>query len=131
MTKAGSKGGNLRDKLDGNELDLSLSDLNEVPVKELVSTAPRGPALALGLDPAALCPASVSSVVREGGGGGSGPETPGAPRPAPAFSPGCTRVTLARFQKVGGAAASPATGVSGVRSQPPPRPPFHSAQFRA
>lgn len=43
MTKAGSKGGNLRDKLDGNELDLSLSDLNEVPVKELVSTAPRGP----------------------------------------------------------------------------------------
>lgn len=43
MTKAGSKGGNLRDKLDGNELDLSLSDLNEVPVKELVSTVPRGP----------------------------------------------------------------------------------------
>lgn len=43
MTKAGSKGGNLRDKLDGNELDLSLSDLNEVPVKELVSRAPRGP----------------------------------------------------------------------------------------
>lgn len=42
MTKAGSKSGNLRDKLDGNELDLSLSDLNEVPVKELVSTAPRG-----------------------------------------------------------------------------------------
>lgn len=40
MTKAGSKGGNLRDKLDGNELDLSLSDLNEVPVKELVSTTP-------------------------------------------------------------------------------------------
>jgi hypothetical protein len=40
MTKAGSKGGNLRDKLDGNELDLSLSDLNEVPVKELVSTVP-------------------------------------------------------------------------------------------
>uniref|UniRef100_A0A8C9UUF1 Uncharacterized protein n=1 Tax=Spermophilus dauricus TaxID=99837 RepID=A0A8C9UUF1_SPEDA len=43
MTKAGSKGGNLRDKLDGNELDLSLSDLNEVPVKELVSIAPQGP----------------------------------------------------------------------------------------
>uniref|UniRef100_A0A8D2DAR0 Leucine-rich repeat-containing protein 59 n=1 Tax=Sciurus vulgaris TaxID=55149 RepID=A0A8D2DAR0_SCIVU len=37
MTKAGSKGGNLRDKLDGNELDLSLSDLNEVPVKELAA----------------------------------------------------------------------------------------------
>ena len=43
MTKAGSKGGNLRDKLDDNELDLSLSDLNEVPVKELVSTVPQGP----------------------------------------------------------------------------------------
>lgn len=43
MTKAGNKGGNLRDKLDGNELDLSLSDLNEVPVKELVSTVTRGP----------------------------------------------------------------------------------------
>nr|KAF6416200.1 hypothetical protein HJG59_009482 [Molossus molossus] len=37
MTKAGNKGGNLRDKLDGNELDLSLSDLNEVPVKELAA----------------------------------------------------------------------------------------------
>ncbi|XP_057393001.1 leucine-rich repeat-containing protein 59 isoform X2 [Balaenoptera acutorostrata] len=37
MTKAGSKGGNLRDKLDGHELDLSLSDLNEVPVKELAA----------------------------------------------------------------------------------------------
>lgn len=43
MTKTGSKGGNLRDKLDGNELDLSLSDLNEVPVKELVSKTPRAP----------------------------------------------------------------------------------------
>lgn len=37
MAKAGGKGVNLKDKLDGNELDLSLSDLNEVPVKELVS----------------------------------------------------------------------------------------------
>lgn len=34
------KGVNLRDKLEGNELDLSLSDLSEVPVKELVSTPP-------------------------------------------------------------------------------------------
>ena len=55
MTKAGSKGGNLRDKLDGNELDLSLSDLNEVPVKELVSTVPQGPGAhpRLALAPAA------------------------------------------------------------------------------
>lgn len=54
MTKAGNKGGNLRDKLDGNELDLSLGDLNEVPVKELVSAAPRGGAL--GEDPASSTP---------------------------------------------------------------------------
>lgn len=52
MTKTGSKGGNLRDKLDGNELDLSLSDLNEVPVKELVSTIPRAPGAHLLLTPA-------------------------------------------------------------------------------
>ncbi|XP_073167488.1 leucine-rich repeat-containing protein 59 isoform X3 [Lepidochelys kempii] len=37
MAKAGGKGVNLKDKLDGNELDLSLSDLNEVPVKELAA----------------------------------------------------------------------------------------------
>uniref|UniRef100_A0A8C8VE03 Leucine-rich repeat-containing protein 59 n=1 Tax=Pelusios castaneus TaxID=367368 RepID=A0A8C8VE03_9SAUR len=37
MAKAGGKGVNLKDILDGNELDLSLSDLNEVPVKELAA----------------------------------------------------------------------------------------------
>ncbi|XP_069056175.1 leucine-rich repeat-containing protein 59 isoform X2 [Pleurodeles waltl] len=37
MARAGGKSINLRDKLDGNELDLSLSDLNEVPVKELAA----------------------------------------------------------------------------------------------
>lgn len=36
MAKSGGKI-NLKDKLDGNELDLSLCDLNEVPVKDLVS----------------------------------------------------------------------------------------------
>lgn len=62
MTKAGSKGGNLRDKLDGNELDLSLSDLNEVPVKELVSTVPRNP----GAHPRpALAPARAPSFPTE------------------------------------------------------------------
>ncbi|KAL8163305.1 UNVERIFIED_CONTAM: hypothetical protein K2H54_016999 [Gekko kuhli] len=35
MAKFGGKGVNLKDKLEGNELDLSLCDLNEVPVKEL------------------------------------------------------------------------------------------------
>lgn len=29
---------NIKDKIDGNELDLSLSNLTEVPVKELVSS---------------------------------------------------------------------------------------------
>lgn len=33
----GGKAGSLKDKLDGNELDLSLCDLSEVPVRELVS----------------------------------------------------------------------------------------------
>lgn len=37
MARAAGKSINLRDKLDGNELDLSLSDLNEVPVKELAA----------------------------------------------------------------------------------------------
>uniref|UniRef100_A0A2K5F8I8 Leucine rich repeat containing 59 n=1 Tax=Aotus nancymaae TaxID=37293 RepID=A0A2K5F8I8_AOTNA len=37
MTKAGSKGGNLHDKLDCKELDLSLRDLYELPVKELAA----------------------------------------------------------------------------------------------
>lgn len=31
---------NIKDKIDGNELDLSLSNLTEVPVKELVSNFP-------------------------------------------------------------------------------------------
>lgn len=33
-----SKVENIKDKIDGNELDLSLSNLTEVPVKELVSS---------------------------------------------------------------------------------------------
>lgn len=37
MSRGGGKGTSLKDKLDGNELDLSLCDLNEVPVRELVS----------------------------------------------------------------------------------------------
>lgn len=37
MSRGSGKGLSLKDKLDGNELDLSLCDLNEVPVRELVS----------------------------------------------------------------------------------------------
>lgn len=72
MTKAGNKGGSLRDKLDGNELDLSLSDLNEVPVKELVSRGPRGPgahrrvALALAWAASVLIPPFLRVKMRWG-----------------------------------------------------------------
>ncbi|XP_069808313.1 leucine-rich repeat-containing protein 59 [Dendropsophus ebraccatus] len=37
MSRAAGKAGNLRDKLDGNELDLSLCDLSEVPVRDLAA----------------------------------------------------------------------------------------------
>ncbi|XP_043940928.1 leucine-rich repeat-containing protein 59 [Protopterus annectens] len=37
MSKSSGKALNLREKLDGNELDLSLSNLEEVPVKELAA----------------------------------------------------------------------------------------------
>ncbi|KAJ8782260.1 hypothetical protein J1605_010239 [Eschrichtius robustus] len=49
MTKAGSQGGNLRDKLDSNQLALSLSDLNEVLVEELAAPAPPPKATILDL----------------------------------------------------------------------------------
>lgn len=42
MSRGSGKGLSLKDKLDGNELDLSLCDLNEVPVRELVSLRPQG-----------------------------------------------------------------------------------------
>ncbi|NXO59599.1 LRC59 protein, partial [Aramus guarauna] len=37
MSRGGGKGPSLKDKLDGNELDLSLCNLNEVPVRELAA----------------------------------------------------------------------------------------------
>ncbi|KAM9258363.1 leucine-rich repeat-containing protein 59 [Cariama cristata] len=37
MSRGSGKGLSLKDKLDGNELDLSLCDLNEVPVRELAA----------------------------------------------------------------------------------------------
>ncbi|OXB59398.1 hypothetical protein ASZ78_009698 [Callipepla squamata] len=37
MARGGGKAGSLKDKLDGNELDLSLCDLSEVPVRELAA----------------------------------------------------------------------------------------------
>ncbi|XP_075701445.1 leucine-rich repeat-containing protein 59 [Rhinoderma darwinii] len=37
MSRTAGKAGNLRDKLDGNELDLSLSDLSDIPVRDLAA----------------------------------------------------------------------------------------------
>ncbi|XP_018090789.1 leucine-rich repeat-containing protein 59-like isoform X2 [Xenopus laevis] len=37
MARVNGRSQNLREKLDGNELDLSLSDLSEVPVRDLVA----------------------------------------------------------------------------------------------
>ncbi|NXJ09821.1 LRC59 protein, partial [Odontophorus gujanensis] len=37
MARGGGRAGSLKDKLDGNELDLSLCDLSEVPVRELAA----------------------------------------------------------------------------------------------
>lgn len=105
MTKAGNKGGNLRDKLDGNELDLSLGDLNEVPVKELVSAAPgggpgRGPRIVHPVLPIPHAPGLSFHVLRPGGSGVRN-SAPGERR-LPPFFPGCTRVTLAQCQQRGG-----------------------------
>lgn len=61
MTKAGNKGGNLRDKLDGNELDLSLSDLNEVPVKELAAL-PKATVLDLSCNKLSTLPSDFCSL---------------------------------------------------------------------
>lgn len=61
MTKAGSKGGNLRDKLDGNELDLSLSDLNEVPVKELAAL-PKATVLDLSCNKLSTLPVRLANT---------------------------------------------------------------------
>lgn len=91
MTKAGSKGGNLRDKLDGNELDLSLSDLNEVPVKELVSS-PAGPRCfprdgRWPLPGPPLFPRLSCQVLVLKLGGRSGAQSSGEPTSAPGFRP--------------------------------------------
>uniref|UniRef100_A0A7M4FS35 Uncharacterized protein n=1 Tax=Crocodylus porosus TaxID=8502 RepID=A0A7M4FS35_CROPO len=71
MARAGAvgKGVNLRDKLEGNELDLSLSDLSEVPVKELAAL-PKATVLDLSCNNLAALPVRGSSP---GGGLGSAP----------------------------------------------------------
>ncbi|KYO31086.1 leucine-rich repeat-containing protein 59 [Alligator mississippiensis] len=56
-----AKGVNLRDKLEGNELDLSLSDLSEVPVKELAAL-PKATVLDLSCNNLAALPSDFCSL---------------------------------------------------------------------
>ncbi|KAL0594291.1 Leucine-rich repeat-containing protein 59 [Plecturocebus cupreus] len=60
-TKAGSKGGNLRDKLDCKELDLSLSNLNQVPVKELAAL-PKATILDLSCNKLTTLPSGICGL---------------------------------------------------------------------
>ncbi|XP_026523185.1 leucine-rich repeat-containing protein 59 [Notechis scutatus] len=61
MAKSGGKGINLKDKLDGNELDLSLCDLYEVPVKELAGF-PKATVLDLSCNNLATLPSEFCSL---------------------------------------------------------------------
>uniref|UniRef100_A0A2K5QSQ3 Leucine rich repeat containing 59 n=1 Tax=Cebus imitator TaxID=2715852 RepID=A0A2K5QSQ3_CEBIM len=58
MTKASSKGRNLHDKLDCKDLDLSLRDLNELPVKELAAH-PKATILYLSCNKLTTLPSAV------------------------------------------------------------------------
>ncbi|XP_039198788.1 leucine-rich repeat-containing protein 59 [Crotalus tigris] len=61
MAKSAGKGINLKDKLDGNELDLSLCDLNEVPIKELAGL-PKATVLDLSCNNLATLPSEFCSL---------------------------------------------------------------------
>nr|XP_033817608.1 leucine-rich repeat-containing protein 59 [Geotrypetes seraphini]XP_033817609.1 leucine-rich repeat-containing protein 59 [Geotrypetes seraphini] len=61
MAKAAGKGVNLKDKLDGNELDLSLCGLNEVPVKELAAF-PKATVLDLSCNKLTALPSDFCSL---------------------------------------------------------------------
>lgn len=61
MSRAAGKAGNLRDKLDGNELDLSLSDLSEVPVRELAAL-PKATVLDLSCNKLTTLPGDFCSL---------------------------------------------------------------------
>ncbi|KAG8565015.1 hypothetical protein GDO81_012667 [Engystomops pustulosus] len=62
MSRGAGKAGNLRDKLDGNELDLSLSDLSEVPVRDLAAL-PKATVLDLSCNKLTTLPADFCSLV--------------------------------------------------------------------
>lgn len=61
MSRSAVKVGNLRDKLDGNELDLSLSDLSEVPVRELAAL-PKATVLDLSCNKLTTLPGDFCSL---------------------------------------------------------------------
>lgn len=61
MSRAGGKAGNLRDKLDGNELDLSLSDLSEIPVRDLAAI-PKATVLDLSCNKLTTLPGEFCSL---------------------------------------------------------------------
>ncbi|XP_005999669.1 leucine-rich repeat-containing protein 59 isoform X2 [Latimeria chalumnae] len=61
MSKNSGKGVNLKDKLDGNELDLSLCDLNEVPVRELAAMT-KATVLDLSCNNLSILPSEFSNL---------------------------------------------------------------------
>ncbi|KAM3910052.1 leucine-rich repeat-containing protein 59 [Leptodactylus fuscus] len=61
MSRGSGKAGNLRDKLDGNELDLSLSDLSEIPVRDLAAI-PKATVLDLSCNKLSALPAEFCSL---------------------------------------------------------------------
>ncbi|XP_073444141.1 leucine-rich repeat-containing protein 59 [Dendrobates tinctorius] len=61
MSRAAGKAGNLRDKLDGNELDLSLSDLSEIPVRDLAAL-PKATVLDLSCNKLTMLPGEFCSL---------------------------------------------------------------------
>ncbi|KFP01359.1 Leucine-rich repeat-containing protein 59 [Calypte anna] len=62
MSRGGGKGLSLKDKLDGNELDLSLCDLNEVPVRELAAL-PKATVLDLSCNNLVSLPSDFCSLL--------------------------------------------------------------------
>ncbi|XP_053309313.1 leucine-rich repeat-containing protein 59 [Spea bombifrons] len=62
MSRGASKLGNLKDKLDGNELDLSLSDMSEIPVRELAAI-PKATVLDLSCNKLTALPGDFCSLI--------------------------------------------------------------------
>ncbi|KAG8446321.1 hypothetical protein GDO86_013958 [Hymenochirus boettgeri] len=62
MSRTPGKHGNLREKLDGNELDLSLSDISEVPVRELAAL-PKATILDLSCNKLTIIPEEFCSLI--------------------------------------------------------------------